>query len=290
MIKLNSKNAIEAACGAVIGTLLIMGADWIYDRLIRYDAQGFDKSGYDREGYDRYGYNSDGYNRNGYSIDGFDKHGYDELGFDCYGFDHQGYTADGYNKDGLDRRGFNREGYDAEGYDRFGRDSEGYYRNGYDMSGFNREGYDRQGYGRNFYSAAGFDRAGRTEHQYVDLMGRLHVRLNDAQRQLDIGEYRYAINDARLVMEEAIRLIVEHASGMDYSGDCLLENLKICENKSLLQVDPIFIDRLHGVRHICNEVSHELDASERLTHQKTYFVIMQTRDLLESAKKVLYCT
>jgi len=32
-----------------------------------------------------------------------------------------------------------------------------------------------------------------------------------------------------------------------------------------------------------------LDASERLTHQKTYFVVMQTHDLLKSAEKTLCC-
>lgn len=289
MIKLNAKTTMGAAGGAVIGTLLIVGVDWLLDHWTRYDAQGFDKDGYDRDGYDRYGFNSEGYNRTGYDIDGFNREGYDEQGFDCEGYDRLGYTADGYNREGLDRRGFNRAGFDADGFDRYGRDAEGYYRNGFDRNGFNRDGYDRQGYGRNFYSASGFDRAGRSETQYIKLMGRLYVRLNDAQHQMDIGEYRYAVNDARLVMEEALRLIVEHAGGTEYSGDCLLENLKICENKSLLHEEPVFIDRLHGVRHICNAVTHELDASERLTHQKTYFVIMQTRDLLKSAEKTLCC-
>ena len=289
MIKLNYKAAVEAASGAIIGTLVIVGVDKLIDWLTRYDSQGFDKNGFDRDGYDRYGFNSAGYNRDGYNIDGFDRHGYDEQGFDCEGFDHQGYTSDGYNRDGRDRRGFNRAGFDADGFDRYGCDAEGYYRNGFDRNGYNRDGYDRQGYGRDFYSQAGFDRAGRTAPQYVDLMGRLYLRLRDAQHQLDIGEFRYAVNDARLVMEEALRLVVEHAGGTESSGDCLLENLKICENRGLLSVEATFIDRLHGVRHICNEVTHELDASDRLTHQKTFFVIMQTRDLLKSAEKTLCC-
>lgn len=288
-MNLDNRTALKVATGIWGGALLVCAAEILHSKLTRYDSEGFDKDGYNREGYNRQGFNAEGYNRKGYSIDGFDKYGYDELGFDCYGYDHQGYTADGYNKDGLDRRGFNREGYDAEGYDRFGRDSEGYYRNGYDLSGFNREGYDRQGYGRDRYSAAGFDRAGRSATQYINLLGKLNIRLNDAQRQLDIGEFRYAVNDARLVMEEVLRLVVEHNEGAENAGDCLLENLKICEHKNLLLVENVFIDRLHGVRHICNEVTHELDASERLTHQKTYFVIMQTRDLLRSAEKTLCC-
>ena len=289
MMNLDSKMAFRMASGVLGGALLAWGAKALYERLSRYDSQGFDQNGFDRDGYDRYGFNSDGYNRCGYDVDGFDRHGYDEQGFDCEGFDHQGFTADGYNRDGWDRRGFNRAGFDADGFDCYGRDAEGYFRNGFDRNGYNRDGYDRQGYGRNFYSQAGFDRAGRTAPQYIDLMGRLYLRLRDAQHQLEIGEYRYAVNDARLVMEEALRLVVEHAGGTESSGDCLLENLKICENRGLLSVEAVFIDRLHGVRHICNEVTHELDASDRLTHQKTFFVIMQTRDLLKSAEKTLCC-
>lgn len=289
MFKLDRKTAVGTAAGAIIGTVVVIGIDKLIENLTRFDAYGFDKAGFDRDGFDRYGFNADGYNRSGYDIDGFDRHGYDELGFDCEGFDHQGFTADGYNRDGRDRRGFNRDGYDAEGFDRYGRDVEGYYRSGYDRDGFNREGFDRQGYGRDFYSETGFDRAGRNADNYVDYLGKLYLRLRDAQRQMEIGAFRYAVNDARLVMEEALRLVVEHAGGTDNTGDGMLENLKICENKGLLSVEPVFIDRLHGVRHICNEVTHELSASDRLTHQKTYFVIMQTRDLLKSAETTLCC-
>lgn len=289
MIKLDYKTVVGTTAGAILGTAVIIGVDKLVESITRYDGHGFDKMGYDREGFDRYGYNIAGYNRKGYDIDGFDRHGYDELGFDCEGFDHQGFTADGYNRDGWDRRGFNRQGYDAEGFDRYGRDAEGYYRNGYDRDGFNRDGYDRQGYGRDFYSESGFDRAGKSSENYVDYIGKLYLRLRDAHRQMENGAFRYAINDARLVMEETLRLVVEHASGTDNIGDGLLENLKICENKNLLSVEPEFIDRLHGVRHICNEVTHELAASDRLTHQKTYFVIMQTRDLLKSAETTLCC-
>lgn len=289
MIKLDRRTAIEAVGGAVIGPLVVIGIDKLLNHLTRYDTNGFDKYGFDREGYDRHGYNMDGYNRAGYDIDGFNQHGFDDQGFDYEGYDHQGFAADGYDRNGRDRRGFNRAGFDVEGYDRDGRDADGYYRNGFDQDGFNRAGYDRQGYGRDYYSTTGFDRAGRTPMQYVDLLGRLYICLHDAKRQLDLGEYRYAVNDARLVMEEALRLVVEHAGGIDSKGDCLLENLKICENRTLLPVEDVFIDRLHGVRHICNEVAHELEASEHLTHQKTFFVVMQTHDLLKSAEKTLCC-
>lgn len=145
-----------------------------------------------------------------------------------------------------------------EGYDRFERNSEGYSRTGFSRDGFDRSGLDRQGYGRNRYNNAGFDRAGHTAPFYVEFLGKLYLRLNDAKRQLDAGEYRYAIYDARLVLEEALRLVVEHAVGIEGSGDKLLENLKICENKKLLNVSNEFIDRLHGVRGICNATSYSI--------------------------------
>jgi len=287
MNNLNGKAILGVAGGVIGSALLAYGVDILVDRLTRYDAQGFDKHGFDKAGYDRYGYNAEGYNRSGYNIDGFDRHGYDEQGFDCEGYDRLGYTADGYNRDGLDRSGFNRAGYDMNGFDRYGRDADGYSRSGFSRDGFDREGLDRQGYGRNRYNNAGFDRAGHTAPFYVDYLGKLYLRLNDAKRQLDAGEYRYAIYDARLVLEEALRLVVEHSVGIENSGDKLLENLKICENKQLLDVGSDFIDRLHGVRGICNATTHEIDASERLSHEKTYFVIMQTRDFLKSAEAVL---
>lgn len=287
MIKLNYKSAMELAGGVVLGALVVIGVDKFVDRLTHYGADGFDKYGFDREGFNIYGFNADGYNRSGYNIDGFDRHGFDKQGFDCEGFDCQGFAADGYNRDGRDRRGFNRDGYDAEGFDHYGRDAEGYYRNGYGLDGFNRDGFDRQGYGRNFYNKSGFDRAGKNTGNYVDHIGKLYRRLRDAQHQMENGVFRYAINDARLVMEETLRLVVEHASGTDSAGDGLLENLKICENKRLLPADPVFIDRLHDVRHICNEVIHELSASDRLTHRKTFFVIMQIRNLLKAAETTL---
>lgn len=234
MIKSGSKAVGYVARGMVLGSLIVIGASKLVERLTRYDSQGF--------------------NRNGYNKDGFD-----------------------------------RDGYDVDGFDRFGRDAEGYDRNGFDRKGYNREGYDRQGYDRNFYSKTGLDRAGRTPAQYSDLLKRLYLRLQEAQSQLDKGDFRYAVSDARTVLEEVLRLVVEHAGGIEHSGDCILENLKICENRDLLSVSPTFIDRLHDVRHICNKVTHELDASDHLTHQKTFFVIMQTGDLMKTAEKKLCC-
>lgn len=87
-------------------------------------------------------------------------------------------------------------------------------------------------------------------------------------------------------MEDALRMIVQHAEGNNESDDRMLINLKICEHKHLLD-DNDFWDRLHGVRHICNANGHELDAEEGMSHNKVHFVVMQIRDLLVSAEKTL---
>ena len=273
-MKVNPKNVLVVIGGIVASSAIPFLAEKMMNNLPHYDKDGFDRNGFDREGYNRNGFNSLGFDRNGYDAEGFDKNG---------------YSPDGYDRDGRDHRGYDRNGFSKDGFDRYGYDADGFSRSGYSVDGFDREGYDRQGYGRNFYNSSGIDRAGRNSMQYYDLLGRLHVRLNDAKHQLDLGTFRYAINDARLVMDEAIRLVVEHAGGTNGSGDGLLDNLKICESKSLLPVDSLFIDRLHGVRLLCNSVTHELDASDQLTHQKTYFVLMQTRDLLKVAETTL-CT
>ena len=314
-MKTEAKNAMVAFCGVLAVSVITYLADKLTEIIPHYDKQGFDQNGFDREGYNRRGFNSKGFDRNGYDAEGFDKDGYssdgysrsgldrkgydrngfnlkgfNKFGFDADGFDKSGYSVDGYDREGRDRKGFDRNGFGRDGFNLYGYDAEGFSRKGYSVDGFDREGYDRQGFGRNYYNAAGIDRAGRDSMQYSGLMGRLYTRLLEAHNQMDLGAFRYALNDSRLVMEEAIRLVVEHAIGIDGSGDGLLDNLKICESKSLLPVDSLFIDRLHGVRLLCNSVTHELDASEQLTHQKTYFVVMQTRDLLKVAESTLYNT
>lgn len=214
---------------------------------ISYDGEGYNKQGYDGEGFDRQGYNSEGYDRRGFDVDGYDKNGFNWQRCDAEGFDKQGYGIDG----------------------------------------FNREGLDRQGYGRDKYNCSGIDRAGHCRQFYSDRMEQLRCRLDEAYQQLQHNQYRYAIYDARVVMEEALKLLVLHSEGHDEIGDKMSVNLKICENKQLLGDDREFMDRLHSVRHICNANGHELEAEKNTSHKQVYFVIMQIRDLLSSAEGAL---
>lgn len=281
MFTINWKT-VAGVLGGIVGVAgIAVVADSLIEEATKYDRDGYDADGFDRDGYDRSGYNRQGRDRQGYDTEGFNTDGFNRLGFDSEGFDRQGYGADGYDRSGRDRRGFDRDGFDIDGFDRFGRDAEGFRRNGYGLDGFNRDGYDWQGYGRDRYNAAGHDR-----DYYSDHIDQLRGRLDEAYQQLKRGEYRYAVYDARVVMEDALRMIVQHAEGSNDSDDRMLINLKICERKRLLN-DNEFLDRLHDVRRICNANGHELDAETGMSHNKVHFVVMQIRDLLDSAEQTL---
>lgn len=195
------------------------------------------------------------------------------------------YDKDGFDAQGFDRNGFDRCGFNSEGYDRFGRDKDGYYKNGFARDGFNREGYDHQGFGRDRYNCSGVDRAGCCRQFYASYIEQLRDRHSQAFQQMQYRKYRYALHDARVVLEEALKLLVQHVGGQAELGDNILANLKICERKQLLDIE--FIDRLHGARKICNINGHEFGADEQLTHNKVYFVIMQVRDLLNEVENLL---
>lgn len=286
MFRVNAK-AIASVLGGAAGiTGLAVGIRTLIDACTKYDKDGYDTEGYDREGYSRTGYDHQGRDRQGYDSAGYNREGFNRLGFDVDGYDRQGFDIDGYDRSGRDKRGYDRNGFDVDGFDRFGRDAEGFRRNGFGIDGFNREGYDWQGYGRDRYNASGLDRAGHCRQYYSDHIEQLRGRLDEAYQQLQRGEFRYAIYDARVVMEDALRMIVHHSEGADDSDDRMLVNLKICEHKHLLNNNE-FLDRLHGVRRICNANGHELDAEETMSHNKVHFVVIQIRDLLDSAEKTL---
>ena len=286
MFKFKSKPLKNYIIGAVAIGGLSLGITYLVDDSIIRNKNGFDSNGYDRDGYDCNGYDIYGRDRQGYDKSGYNIDGFNRLGYDSEGFDRQGYDLDGYDHSGRDKRGFDREGFDIDGYDRFGRDTEGYRRNGFGLDGFNREGYDWQGYDRDRYNASGLDRAGHCRQYYSDHITQLRDRLDEAFKQLQRGELRYAVYDARIVMEDTLRMIVQHVDGNVNNDDRMLINLKICEHKHLLE-DNDFLDRLHDVRRICNANGHEFDAEENMSHNRVHFVVMQVRDLLDSAEEKL---
>lgn len=264
-MNLNSKPALGIV-GGVIGALLIgFGIEELIEAISKNDKNDFHKQDFDPQGYNRAGYN--------------------RQGFDPEGFDKEGFGSNGFDRTGLDQKGYDRSGFDSDGFDRCGRDTEGYDRAGFARDGFNRGGHDRQGYGRDRYNGLGIDRAGCCRQFYSSYIEQLQDRLSQASRQMQYRKYRYALYDARIIMEEALKLIVQHERGKAALGDRLLANLKICECKQLL--DNEFIDKLHDARKICNANGHEFGSDDRISHNKVYFVIMQVRDLLNNTEKYI---
>lgn len=196
------------------------------------------------------------------------------------------YDSEGYDKDGRDKYGFDRNGYDRSGFNMYGIDHDGFNRKGFDKDGYNREGLDRQGFSRNKYNAFGVDRAGHCHEYYEEYLSLLNNRLEDAYQKMEEREFRYALFDSRVVFDETLRLLVQHYEGITNSEDSMLSNLKTCEYKHLF-TDIEFINRLHGVRIICNDNNHKIKSEESLTQNKVYFVIMQVRDLLIEAEEIL---
>lgn len=207
--------------------------------------------------------------------------------YDEEGYDKQGFSAEGYNRAGRDRQGFDREGYDEDGFNYRGYDREGYRRNGFSREGYNRAGFDYQGYGRNGYNEVGMDRAKCNREFYSKALKKLRYRLDEAYQQLQRGPLRYSLYDARVVLEETLKLIVQHKNGTDYTGNSIFENMKICERREFLGSDKDFMNRLHEVRHICNFNGHEFAAEENLNYNKVYFVIMQIKDLLNLIENIV---
>ncbi|WP_186893172.1 hypothetical protein [Acetobacterium malicum] len=262
----------STATSLVVGLGLILleiGISELIEKHRTYDKNGFDKDGFDRKGFSRDGYNNWGLDCHGYGRDSFDSCGYGKDGFDTFGFD---------------KKGYNVLGFDQEGFDRGGYDDEGYNRNGFNINRFNRNGYDWEGYGKDKYNILGTDRAGYTRQKYVAEFEKLHSYLNEAYEEMRLYDYRHSLFDTRCVFEEILKLVVSHSIGPHRLGENTLENLKICEQKKLLGEDNSFIDKLHGVRKICNLNTHELTYAESISHDQVHFTIMQTKDLMAFAE------
>ena len=85
-------------------------------------------------------------------------------------------------------------------------------------------------------------------------------------------------------MEETLKLILYHTRGILKTND-ILGLLKECERYHILEEE--MINKLHEVRRLCNENGHEFDAEEWRTHDQVHFVVMQTRELLNTAMQLL---
>lgn len=142
----------------------------------------------------------------------------------------------------------------------------------------------------NGYTLTGLDPAGRSPHYYARLIRSLRIRLNDACRQINGGELRYAIYDARTVMDETLRMVVNHSDGTAKTEQTMIDNLTACENRHLIHGSKDFFNRLHRIRIMGNANGHRLDAEKKETGNKVCSAIMTIHELLNKAEAVLVPT
>lgn len=169
--------------------------------------------------------------------------------------------------------GFNKNGFDHQGYDRFGYNKLGYNKNGYDKNGFDRYGYSFAG-----YNNKGFDRAGYSSDYYSGRIKMLKSRQVAAEKMMQEHKYRYAIFDSRVIIEEALKLLVNHSLGQVQGNNGINSYLRICQDNKLLEIAEI--DKLHGARKIGNNNGHDIEFDEEVTHNQVYFIVKETLDLL----------
>lgn len=137
------------------------------------------------------------------------------------------------------------------------------------------------------YNLAGFDPAGHTPRYYIHMLRDLRIRLNDACRQINGGELRYAVYDTRTVMDEALRMVVNHSDGTAGTEQAMVDNLDACENRHLIRGDREFFSRLHRIRVMGNANGHRIDAEKRETGDKVCSAIMTIHELLNRAEAAL---
>ena len=194
---------------------------------------------------DRNIYNHDGYNNLGFNRSGFDREGYDHDGYNL-----EGYNRAGYNKSGFDREGYNNEGYNARGYDRNGYNRYGYNEKGFDINGFDHSGYDELGYNRN-----GYDRSGNDISVYGDIISHMEANKQSSFVQLNTHQFRYALSDIRVGIENGIKAFLAHKLGKGYENNSLDYNIGVCEKNRFFTQD--FIEKLYSAKKHCNDILHE---------------------------------
>ena len=127
----------------------------------------------------------------------------------------------------------------------------------------------------NRYNALGLDCAGFSKAYYRVSINRLLDRACDAGRQMQDGNYRYAVFDSRAVAESAMKMLLRH-NGLETGR--MEEDIENCRLNGLITAD--MAGRLHGVRLLGNFNGHNMYAPDNLNHEKAFFSLMQALELI----------
>ncbi len=190
------------------------------------------------------------------------------------------YDADGYDTEGFDKNGYDREGFDRRGYNRRGLDRDGYNKSGY-KNGFDRSGHNRYGYLITGYNDDGIDVSGKNTAFYFNEVHRMTEQISRAKKQMDIGEFDYALSDIRVGLEIGSKAFIRHYVGYQCIKDKLYDNLEIC--KKYLPVD--FCEKLQRARQQCSPAQHDTEERGNKSYNQVYFArktLEEFRDYLQN--------
>lgn len=145
---------------------------------------------------------------------------------------------------------------------------------------------DSDGYNHFGYNHLGIDKAGYNQQYYMNYCADLYNRKEKAFAQLKNDEYAYALLDARVVMEDSLKLVILHKYGSEAVKSTFFENMVFCEKENMLNMDYDFWNRSHAARKLCNPNLHTLKV-DSLTYSQVHFTIMQSKEILLAAEKIL---
>jgi len=125
------------------------------------------------------------------------------------------------------------------------------------------------------YDENGFDCAGFSQQYYRTAVDSLLNRVCKAGKQMQAGNYEYAVFGAKTAAESAAKILLCHNG---YATGRMEEDIDDCRRYGLITDE--MAGRLHGVRLLGNFNGHSFYAPENLTHGQAYFAIMQTLDFI----------
>ena len=125
------------------------------------------------------------------------------------------------------------------------------------------------------YNENGFDQAGFTQQYYRKAVDSLLNRVCKAGKQMQEGNYEYAVFGAKTAAESAVKMLLCHNG---FATGRMEEDIDDCRRYGLITDE--MAGRLHRVRLLGNFNGHSFYAPDNLTHSQAFFGIMQTLDFL----------
>ena len=122
---------------------------------------------------------------------------------------------------------------------------------------------------------------------YIEGIRKLRYRLDEAYQQLQQGHFRYAIYDTYAVMRKTMEILTQYVERTGRRENSLEKNIQICEKKQLLGNNMEILDGLQEVRCICENSEEDFEIEQTIDYDKTYFCIMQIKDLLNITERVV---